>query len=116
MYSAIPSKPRSLAVVFCFLFGRPEAFLKVVFDIPRMRACRVISSAKAGSEPEINSAMAVAMSFADLVVSARMASSSAIESPALRPIFEGGSRAARSDIGTFELKVKIPSSRPLKTI
>ena len=70
---------RSLAVVFCLLLGRPDALRNTVFDIPRAWASRVICSANADSEPEANSAKAVAISFADFVVSASMASRNVID-------------------------------------
>ena len=111
MYSARANTLRSLAVVFCWLFGRPDALRNLVFDIPSTCASRVICSAKADSDPEENSDKAVATSFADFVVRASIASRNVIDSPDFRPIFEGGCRAARADIGTIELRKKSKGSR-----
>ena len=106
---------RSFAVVFWRLFGKPEAFRKVVLVMPRFFAVLVISSAKLRSVPDTNSATAVAMSLADFVVSARIASCNIIESPALKPILEAGCCDALCEIGTIVASVNFPSSNPLNT-
>ena len=51
---------------------RPLAFLKVVRVMPRALAVRFMRRAKAASEPEIASAIAVAASLADLTAAARI--------------------------------------------
>ena len=67
---ATASRAMSRAVVFCWLCGKPEAFLNTVLRIPNARALRVIRLAKLRSVPEMASATAVATSLADLVTSA----------------------------------------------
>jgi len=69
----------SRAVVSCFEFGRPDAFLKVVLDMPRLRAFSVMSRAKFVTVPPRFSATTAATSFADLVTSALIASCTRID-------------------------------------
>ena len=64
------------------LSGRPEAFTKWVFCMPSSWARRVIRAAKRLSVPPSFSAMATAMSLADLVAMPSMASSTETVSPA----------------------------------
>ena len=54
--------------------GRPEALWKTVRDMPSARALAVILAAKASSEPPRYSPMATAMSLAERVTTARIAS------------------------------------------
>ena len=67
--------------------------------MPSWRALAVIIWAKRCSEPPRNSPVAVDMSLADLVISAKIASSTRSDWPGLRPILVGGSAAALAEIG-----------------
>ena len=62
----------SRAVDICPLAVRPCAFLNVVRVIPSALAVRFMRRAKAASEPEIASPMAVAASLADFTAAARI--------------------------------------------
>ena len=86
--------------------GRPDAFLKMVRDIPSAFALRVIRLANSRSDTEIFSDIAVATSFADFVTNASMASSTDIVSPGFRYSLEGLLLAESDDIGICEFKVK----------
>jgi hypothetical protein len=76
---------------------RPWALRKVVRVMPSARAVRFMRRAKAASEPEIASAIAVAASLADRIAAARMRKRKRIVEPARRPSFDGGSAARRGD-------------------
>ena len=65
--------------------------------MPIRRAFWVIARLNLRSDPEIDSAMTTAASFADLVIKARSASRATILSPLLSPSRDGRAAAARAD-------------------
>ena len=67
-----PMVVMSRAVDKCPLSVRPWAFLNVVRVMPSDLAVRVMRRAKAASDPEIASPMAVAASLADFTAAARI--------------------------------------------
>ena len=79
--------------------------------MPSWWALAVILLGEAGSLPARRSATAAAMSFADLVTSARMACSTVIVSPGRKPSLVGGCDAACAEtfIGVFS-RSALPSS------
>ena len=84
----------SRAVVTWPESGRPDALRNVVPRMPSARAFCVMSSAKWASDPPTASARAIAMSFADLVINALIASMTAICSPGSRSSLVGCAEAA----------------------
>ena len=105
----------SKAVVFCWLWGSPEALRNGVLVMPRSFACWVIVFANSRSVPVRNSARALAMSLADFVAKASIAFRMVIDPPAGIPNLDGGWRAAYGDILMLVSKVKSPLSRPRNT-
>ena len=87
----------SRAVETCRRLGKPEAFLKRVLRIPRERALRVIILAKLISVFPSDSATTTATSFADLVMSARIASFTVIDWPRFKPSLDGAIPCARRE-------------------
>ena len=100
----------SRAVDICPRSVRPCAFLKVVRVMPKALAVRFMRRAKAASEPEIASPIAVAASLADFTAEARMRYRSLILEPERRPNFEGGSAAALREILTMSSRLISPLS------
>jgi hypothetical protein len=90
----------SRAVDMCPSSVRPWALRKVVRVMPSARAVRFMRRAKAASEPEIASPIAVAASLADRIAAARMRKRNRIVEPARRPSFDGGSAAAFAEMRT----------------
>jgi hypothetical protein len=67
-----------------------------------------MSSAKPSTEPETPSATITATSFGDLTISILSALSSVTSVPGRNPIFDGGMRAARSDMTSGVSRVSLP--------
>ncbi len=88
----------SRAVETWRLSGRPEAFTKRVLAMPSSWARSVIMAAKRASDPPSFSAMATAMSLADLMARACIASLTVRDSPAARPSLVGAWAAARGEM------------------
>ena len=101
----------SRAVVCCSGSGRPDALWNVVRLMPNWRARAVIRSANRSSLPARFSAIAQAMSLAERVTSAMIASSTRIVEPARRPSLVGGIAAARGEMTKRESSVNRPVSR-----
>ena len=72
--------------------------------MPSARAVRFMRAAKPATLPPMFSATTTATSLADLVTSARIASSTAIVEPGFRPSFEGGWRAALAETESWLLQ------------
>ena len=79
--------------------------------MPMARAFAVIFEAKPDSVPPRRSPIAAAMSFAERVTSARIASLTAIVWPGFRPSFDGGWAAACFEMVMREERVTLPLSR-----
>ena len=92
-------------MVFCCLFGKPEAFLNVVLFIPNLWAVLVINTAKSASVGAKCSAKTVAQSLADLTITAIIASFTVMVSPARTPSLDGERPAAVRE--TFSLSVSL---------
>src|SRR5260370_6551572 len=91
-------------------WGGREAFGNPVRDMPGACALAVIFFAKASSEPPRDSAMATAMSLAERVTTARIASRTLMVSPGFRPSFDGACAAAWAEIGIVEESETLPAS------
>ena len=83
--------------------------------MPSDRAVRFMRAAKPATLPLTFSATTTAMSFADLVVSARMASCTLIDLPAFRPSFEGACAAALAETESLVFSVRRRASSSSKS-
>ena len=79
-------------------------------NMPRACAFWVIALANSSSLPARFSAIATATSFADLVTTALIASSTAMVWPGLRPSFEGACSAAWAEIRSGVSSLILPAS------
>ena len=96
------------------LSGRPDALTKWVFCMPSSWARRVIRAAKRLSVPPIRSAMATAMSLADLVAMPSMASVTLTLSPARTPSLVGAWAAACGETRTRSSGCSLPAASASK--
>ena len=104
----------SRAVLSWRRLGRPEALRNWVRFMPSALAFRVIMRANLVSFPPSASATTTAASFADLVISARIAFSTVIVSPRFSPSLAAGMPAARRETLSFLSRVMSPRSKASK--
>ena len=95
---------------------QPEALAKVVFLMPSSRAFSVILRAKRRSLPPARpSATAAATSLADLVISARIESSTEMLSPRRSPSSDGRIASAWAETAKWVSMAISPASSASKT-
>ena len=107
---ARPSSAISRARGDLFGIGKPGGILEHGACMPSARARRVISFAKEFSSPAMISAIATAISFAERVTNALIASSTSMVCPTFSPSLDGGCAVASAEILIGELSFRRPVS------